>query len=240
MSNNTTFEKRHRPTCFDDLIFADPLIKNGLRRYATRAQYGCILLHGPFGTAKSTTAEIIIRERHNLIGVTQGHIERLTAVSLKSSGLEVLENALGLMITANANDGQPYVIIDEVDLLSKTMQNELRHLIDTKSVAKFIMTTNDLCKVDKGIRNRSDEFHLAPLTAQHLLGRAEAIVEAEGVSIPQDLLLRLLNNTNDVRAMLRDLEGLVLTMKESLSPPPLPPTKGPKIRVLNGGSPPSS
>ncbi len=236
MSNVTTFEQRHRPSCFDDLIFADPTIEDALRQYALRQRYGCILLYGAFGTAKSTTAEIIIRERHKCLGVTQSYTERFSAVTLKDSSMTVLENALSLMITVNGHDPEPYVIIDEVDLLSNTKQAELRHLIDSKQAAKFIMTTNDYSKVDKGIRSRSDKLFLSPPTAQHMLKRAEAIVKAEGVSIQQTIISQLLRNTDDVREMLRELESLVLATRAS-SPPPPPPSTVPNLTVLNGGNP---
>lgn len=234
MSNNGTFEQRHRPSSFDDLIFADPIIQSGLRRYAERQKYGCILLYGSFGTAKSTTAEIIIKERHKRLGLEKSYIERFSAINLKGPNLKQLESALGLMIASNGHDQEPYVIIDEIDLLSNTKQVELRHLIDTLAVGKFIMTTNDYSKVDKGVQNRSDCFSLSPPKSQHMLQRAEAILRAENVSLPRDIVLRMLQNADDMREMLRELENLVLTVSPPPSPPP--PTV-PNLTVLNGGTP---
>lgn len=238
MNSIDSFEQRYEPTAYADLIFTDPNVRTRLLDYAKCARYRSILLHGPFGSAKSTTAEIIVKERHRCIGVSSSHIERFTGAQLRDN-VEMLENALSIMITTNGGDTKPYVIIDEIDQLPKNDQLEVRRTIDTLSVAKFIFTTNDFSKVDGGLRDRSDCYYLGAPTAADMLPRAQTILAAEGVSASNKVLLSLLKNAGSVRGMLRELEALVLQLK-STPTPPTPPPVPPKLTVLTAANLPPS
>ena len=54
-----TFMKKYAPTTLDDLVFVDDDAKTRVEQYASGKRNGNIVLHGPKGTAKSTTARII-------------------------------------------------------------------------------------------------------------------------------------------------------------------------------------
>jgi len=232
--SNQSFETRHKPRRFDDLIFADALVGDALGDYALRRRYGSILLHGGYGTAKSTTAEVIVRSRVQLFGSTNDRIERLTGTELRNKNIGVVDNALGMMITTHNFDEKPYVIIDEVDMAPMSRQVELRNLIDATNAAKFILTTNNPHKVDRGLVDRCDTYLISPPRAQHMVKRAQEILQVEGCSVSNRTLGQALQGVGSVREMLRALDGLIVNMQASSPPPPKPPV----FTVLEGGEPP--
>lgn len=63
---------KYEPQTFADLIFENEIARKQLERYANCTATGCILLHGPSGTAKSTTARIVANQsRKNASGLVE-------------------------------------------------------------------------------------------------------------------------------------------------------------------------
>ena len=53
------FMKKYAPKTLTDLVFVDDATKRRIEHYAMGQRSGNIVLHGPHGTAKSTTARMI-------------------------------------------------------------------------------------------------------------------------------------------------------------------------------------
>jgi replication-associated recombination protein RarA len=217
------------PTCFSELVFADPLVQKRLALYAERMAYNNIILYGPYGTAKTTTAELIVRERHKHVGLSAGYIERIPLDQL-SRNIERLENGIAVQQCVNSADSQPYGLIDEIDQLKQSDQLRLRTALDSLGVGKVILTTNHLGKIDGGLKSRCDVIHLSQLSAGVLLSRAQAILAAENVTVDVHQLSRLLQTVSDLRDMMRVLEMLVLEARAGANGPHPPPK--PSLRVV--------
>lgn len=207
------FAQRHAPITFADLVFADPHVEQRLSLYAQGHLHNSLILHGPFGTAKSVTAQIIVNERRARAGATGPYIHVYSGAALDSR-FQMLVNSVSLMLSTEP-DPRPYVVIDEADQLSRPNQLQLRHLLSTMADLRVIMTTNSISAVDGGVQSRCDCLQILPATPGDWLRRAEIILAREGVTVPRNSLTRLLGTTNDVRAMLRNIEALVLQSRMS-------------------------
>ncbi len=213
------FLQRHEPRTFGDLVFANSNAQQRLGMYAVSQLHHSIILYGPYGTAKSTTAKVIVQDRRALCSVTGPYIHHYSGAYL-AKNFGTLLGSLNLMLVSEP-DPHPYIIIDEADQLPVALQQNLRHLLSTMPDLRLIMTTNAVAKIDGGIQSRCDCVAMLPATPADWLWRARAILATEGVNVAQDALLRLLATAGDVRDMLRDLEALVVLRRLALPNAPL-------------------
>lgn len=213
------FERRHFPSSFGQLVFSNPTDFDDLKTYAERRRYGHLLFYGPNGSAKSTTAELIVRERQGLVPAANILVERFGARELNSN-LDPIISRISLLVSPFfVGDERPYVIIEEVDQMTTNTQYDLRMLMDTLTVGKVIMTTNNFEGVDRGIRDRSEKFELLHPSPQQWLPRAQSIMAAEGFTVSDTALLSVLSAASHgggnptIREMMRALDELSVALR---------------------------
>ena len=81
-----------------------------------------------------------------------------------------------------------YFILDEVDLLGKEGMESLKAVMN-KPRTIFIMTTNDISSVDKGVVNRSYVIHMMEAKPQDWLPLVKRVIVAIGAPLPPDASL---------------------------------------------------
>ena len=209
MTTTSMFEDKHKPQRFTDLVLAHDAVRQKLALYAQYQMHGNLLLHGPYGTAKSVTARVIVQERLIACGIPDGNLALVHALAIKSNVMQV-ENHINLLLTTNWADRHPYLVVDEIDQLTALEQKQLRAVLDTYTVVKLIGTTNHLHDVDGGLCSRSDCVSVMPPAAQDWLSRARQILAAENVVVADAALLAVLGLSQDARELMRKLEEIVI------------------------------
>jgi DNA polymerase III delta prime subunit len=156
-----------------------------------------ILLHGTWGTGKTTLAELLpdlLESAHS--GTWTGTAGTLPAQNPSHTQTEMFRCGGGLSSTTivqkvnDLNNRMPvwhfsrhdYFVLDEVERLTIGAQQSLRSPMGLKR-CMFILTTNYLSKVDQGIINRCHvvEMNQATTTAAYLpLG--QSILQKMGVA----------------------------------------------------------
>ena len=233
------FAQRHAPTTFGELVFADPAVQQRLALYASYRLHGSIILHGPYGTAKSATALTIVRDRRSMNGDHGRYWHHYLGAAL-DRGLGPLLGSLNMMLLCE-NDPRPYIVIDEADQLPRRNQHELRHLLDTTPDLRVIMTTNVISAIDGGLQSRSECVPMLPPKHADWLPRAHDILADEGIALPNAALLQLLAATTDARSVLRELEALVAQSgagtgtSATMVTQPVPPSS-PGLSVMPGNA----
>lgn len=208
------FKNRHQPEIWDDLVFADPQVEHDLRQYAVGNCFNNILLYGPYGSAKSMTAQVLAassygkRRSDATLDVTEIQHDIDDRLQAFSEGMRHGFNAM-----AN-NTLRPYAIMNEVDEFTRQQQLKLRGIMDEQVNGRFIFTTNNLEKVDRGLVDRCDCYELEVPPPSVLVTRAQAICKAEGVKIRNADLQKMISDVGgSVRGTINGLEKLVLEAK---------------------------
>ena len=195
-------ENEFKPKSLDECVISDVRSKdilsqilNGQLPFPAFGKCG-ILLHGDYGTGKTTTASLL----PELIEVSRGGSNAYydlypCAQGMNGSQLIQKIEARTSLISFNLS-GLHYSILDEVDNLTDAAQASLKAIMDCRHGA-FILTTNDITKIDKGIVNRSHVIHMLVAQSKDWLPLVKRVIASTGASSPPDTtLLPLIDSCN--------------------------------------------
>ncbi len=164
------------PNCLNDFLFSSATEKQKLEYILSQKMpfpFGGkngILLHGTWGTGKSTLAELLpelFEASHAGVWDSSQNICEMPAANRDSVMTDMFRCGGGLSITSIANavyasadkvalwhqSNHHYFVFDEVDKLTVGAQQSLKAVMGVKR-CMFFYTTNYLNKVDVGIQNR--------------------------------------------------------------------------------------
>lgn len=156
-----------------------------------------ILLYGTFGTGKTTLARLLpdaiergqtgqpLAFDADFFGCQQGHSGTVITDSVKQQDS---------LISLNAS-GRHYFIFDEVDSLSKAAQAGLKTTLNS-SRAVFILTSNNISQLDKGVKDRCVLVEMNAATDAEYLPLASRIAGDENVVLSDAQLLAAIAGNN--------------------------------------------
>lgn len=118
-----------------------------------------------------------------------------------------------ILISPNYSD-KHYFIFDEIDNLTDNAQASLKAAMNIKT-AIFILTTNHLDKIDKGILNRSVMVDMNAAPPQSWLPFAHRILNEHKVKVSDEELIPLIHAC---KGSARDIADSILTIAARKSP----------------------
>lgn len=225
------------PNCIDDFMFSNAADRQKLELILSRKlpfPFGGksgILLHGTWGTGKSTLAMLLPELLETAYADTWNFangVGQMAASNPSHTQTELFRCGGGLSSTvisqtiskySNRNNlwhfsKHDYFVFDEVDRLTIGAQQSLRSTMDQKR-CMFFFTTNSLSKIDPAIVNRCHLVEMNQVTlASAYIPLGNSILQGMGVGsgvVPAAILIGL---ANKARGSLRDyandvmLEGL--------------------------------
>lgn len=155
--------KDYTPTTINEIVFGKEEsrvrlveILSGSKPFPFGGKNG-ILIHGVWGSGKTTLARMLPNaiESTKTNGASTDAYPMFVACTRGVNGVNALNAIANSAAFTSINDsGCHYFVLDEVDLLTNLAQESLKTTMNTSNTV-FVMTTNHLNEIDKGVVNRS-------------------------------------------------------------------------------------
>lgn len=191
------------PTCIADIVFGNDDSKqiiedivSGLMPFPMSGKTA-ILLYGTYGSGKTALARLLseaieqgkcgdgLNMDYELFKCQQGH----TSTEIITLTKKLLD------LTSWNRSGYYYFVFDEVDNLSKAAQGAMKTIMNTNR-GIFILTTNNLSNLDKGMKDRSILVEMNAASDSAFLPLAHRICTDEGGVLAETQLLSIISKCN--------------------------------------------
>jgi replication factor C subunit 3/5 len=199
----------HRPIKLDDIIL-DPLNKIIMQNIIDTAHFPNLLFYGPPGTGK--TSSII-----NLVDAYQiKHTKKNKGllIHLNASderGIDIIRVQIHQFVNSNSlfNTGMKFVILDEVDSMTKNAQQALRYLIQNYSNnVRFCLICNYISRIDEGLQNEFLRIRFNQLPEPNIIFFLKQIAASEKLNITEYSLNQIQQlYKSDIRSMINYMQS---------------------------------
>lgn len=218
-------ENQIKPKTVNDFIYGSEESRSRIEDMVTGAQpLPCsgksgALLHGTYGTGKTTLANML----PNAIEIgTTGDTLAMPAHYIGCrqglNGVQVSQTIDKILATQPLNtSGKHYIIIDEVDMLTNQAQESLKSSLNsTRGV--FILTTNSVSKLDKGLLDRCVLVEMNAANPEAYLPLARKITTAHDVVLnDKDLMPTIKGANGSLRNVINNVARQARRSKSSQS-----------------------
>jgi replication factor C subunit 3/5 len=206
--NNIPWVEKYRPTRFDSIVL-DPLNRHLFTNILKNEYFPNVLFYGPPGTGKTTTIINLIQAYQE----KRGEVSRGTILHLNASderGIDIIRNQIYQFVRSKNlfEKGIKFVILDEVDYMTKNAQQALKYLLQSSGQnVRFCLICNYISKIDESLKNEFISVRFNQLPKDEIEGFLENIAEKEGIELSKtaiETIQKLYNS--DIRSMINFIQ----------------------------------
>jgi len=201
--------EKYRPKDFDHIVL-DPINQKLFRNILDKKYFPNLLFYGPPGTGKTTTIINLINEYQQRHYKT---INKNLVIHLNASderGIDIIRNHIYQFIkTKNMFDiGMKFVILDEVDYMTKNAQQALKYLLQTcNQNVRFCLICNYISKIEESLQNEFICIRFNQLPKSDILQFIKRISDNEGLKLSDESIDTIQNMfSSDIRSMINFIQ----------------------------------
>ena len=206
----------YRPKKFDDIVL-DPLNKKILKNIIETSYFPNLLFYGPPGTGKTTTIINLINAYQAKLNIKNKDL----IIHLNASderGIDIIRNQINFFVNSKPlfHTGMKFVILDEVDYMTKNAQQALRYLLQNySSSVRFCLICNYISKIDEGLQNEFIRLRFNQLPKNEIITFLTHISDSENLNMSQKILSCIQKlYKSDIRSMINFMQSNQNTVKD--------------------------
>jgi DNA polymerase III delta prime subunit len=210
LKNSTPWVEKYRPVVFEEIVL-DPLNKKLLKNIIDNNYFPNLLFYGPPGTGKTTTIINLVnmyQEKMNL--KNKGLMIHLNASDER--GIDIIRNQINSFVNSKSlfGEGMKFVILDEVDYMTKTAQIALRYLLNNYNNnynVRFCLICNYISRIDESLQTEFVRMRFNQLPEPDIIKFLQKINENENLHIKPDILISIQKYfMSDIRSMINYMQ----------------------------------
>ena len=201
--------EKYRPTSFDDIVLED-INKTILQNIIEKNDFPNLLFYGPPGTGKTTTIINLIdkyQEKYN-------QKRKGLKIHLNASddrGIDIIRNQINSFVSTKIlfGTGLKFIILDEVDYMTKNAQQALRYLIQQYHPnIRFCLICNYISRIESALQNEFIRLRFCNLPSADIFTFLDNIVKKEKININHEQLYSIQSIfKSDIRSMINFLQS---------------------------------
>ena len=227
--NNKTIPwvEKYRPQNLHDIVL-DTYNRKIFDNIVKSQKFPNLLFYGPPGTGKTTSIVNLISayQNHSLqkdndnINIKDIDSEQLVSfmkhmvIHLNASderGIDIIRNQINMFVYSHSlfYQGTKYVILDEIDYMTKNAQCALRNLLQTfKPNVRFCLICNYISRLDESLQGEFIKIRFNQLPEENILSFLQYINIQEKLK-HTETNLKLIKNMfqSDIRSMINYLQA---------------------------------
>jgi replication factor C subunit 3/5 len=205
----TPWVEKYRPHNFDEIVL-DPLNRTILKNILDTNYFPNLLFYGPPGTGKTTTIINLVNSYQEKLNLrNKGFMIHLNASD--DRGIEIIRTTINNFVSSKSlfGEGMKFVILDEVDYMTKNAQIALRYLLNSYNTAnvRFCLICNYVSRIDESLQSEFVRMRFNQLPEQEILHFLRKINESEKLGLTDDTLTSIQRQFNsDIRSMINYMQ----------------------------------
>ena len=205
MKSNIPWVEKYRPNNFKDIVL-DPINKKIFNNIIKNKYFPNLLFYGPPGTGKTTTIINLINEYLN-------STNSLSIIHLNASderGIDIIRNQINQFVNSRGfyNDSMKFVVLDEVDYMTKNAQLALKYLLQSNCHnIRFCLICNYISKIDNSLKEEFVCMRFNQLPKKEIISFIQNIKEKENLKLNLSSIESIQRHFNsDIRSMINYIQ----------------------------------
>ena len=216
-NENLPWIEKYRPNSFDEIVL-DPINRQIFQNILKTRYFPNLLFYGPPGTGKTSTILNLIQDwNRNTKEQRRNQMkERVNIIHLNASderGIDIIRNQISIFVQSKSlfEVGMKFVILDEVDYMTKPAQQAFKNLLQSFSSqtlnVRFCLICNYLSKIDESLSHEFVTVRFNQLPKQKIHEFIRTIGKSEGLGLTDhdiDVIQQMYKS--DIRSMINFIQ----------------------------------